>query len=61
MKRRPTFAEAWPDTYKAGFVQGRRYQRQLGQRRADGESGRLTLEQIYANNPRVLEWWTGEP
>lgn len=59
MKRRPTFRERYPDSWQQGFESGRRYQRLLGQRRADGEAGRLRLEDIYAQSPRVLAWWNG--
>jgi hypothetical protein len=61
MKQRPTFRERWPESWKDAFVQGRRYQRRLAERRGDGESGRLRLEDVYAAHPRVLDWWTGEP
>jgi hypothetical protein len=61
MKKRSTFRESYPDTWKQGFLGGRRYQRVLAERRGDGSGGRLRLEDVYAANPRVLEWWMGDP
>jgi organic radical activating enzyme len=60
MKTRPTFAEQWPDTYEKEFLRGKETQMRLAEHRKDGEGGRLTIEEIYAARPDVLEWWKNE-
>ncbi|AGH96562.1 twitch domain-containing radical SAM protein [Pseudobdellovibrio exovorus] len=57
MKNRPTFEEAYPDTYQEGFLRGRDQQRRLARYRKDGEESRLTIEQIYERNPALSQWW----
>lgn len=58
LKSRPTFAEAFPDQYKEGFLKGRFYQLNISSRRKDGEPGfSTTLNDIYKENERVLMWW----
>ncbi len=57
IKNRPTFQEVWPEDWKRGFLEGRKYMRNIGERRGDGKNGKLSLEQILSNNPKVLEWW----
>lgn len=57
MRKRPVFEEKYPDTWKAGFISGRTHQDYLAKIRKDGEGGRLTLESIYQENSKVLNWW----
>ena len=57
MKKRPTFAEQWPETYREGLINGKRRQEHLSNIRQDGKHGRLTIEEIYALRPEILEWW----
>ena len=58
MKKRPTFAEQYPDTYKEGFQRGRENMRRLADWRGDGMEGRLRIEDIYRESNEVLAWWT---
>lgn len=57
MKKRPTFAEQWPDQHEAGFRKGREFMRRLAHRRSDGTNGRLTIEDIFSANTDVMNWW----
>ncbi|MEK6577890.1 MAG: twitch domain-containing radical SAM protein [Bdellovibrionota bacterium] len=57
LKRRKTFEEQYPDQYKDGFKRGREMQLRTAQRRGDGNHGRLTFEEIYSANKKVLDWW----
>lgn len=58
MKDRPVFEEEFPDTYREAFKNNRDYQNRQAIRRGDGENGKMTLEEIYAINKDVLNWWT---
>ena len=53
LKTRPTFAEQWPDTYKAGLIKGKQRIERLEQIRKDT----YTMTDILAQRPEVLEWW----
>jgi hypothetical protein len=53
LKTRPTFAEQWPNEYKQGFVNGRARMLQLEQIRTQP----ITMTDILAARPEVLEWW----
>ena len=53
LKTRQTFAEQWPDTYRQGLASGRDRVLQLESIRTQ----RITMEQILADRPAVLEWW----
>jgi hypothetical protein len=53
LKTRPTFEEQWPDTYRQGLVNGRDRVLQLERIRTQ----EITMEQILADRPAVLEWW----
>lgn len=53
LKTRPTFAEQWPDTYRAGLQKGKRRILELEQIRKD----QYTMSDILAERPAVLEWW----
>lgn len=58
LKKRPTFAEQFPQTYQQSFKKGRERQKTLATRRSDGQNGVITLEEIYSVNKDVLNWWT---
>ena len=53
LKTRPTFAEQWPDTYKAGLIKGKQRIERLEEIRRDS----YTMKDILAQRPEVLEWW----
>jgi hypothetical protein len=53
LKNRPTFEEQWPDQYQAGFAKGRARVLQLEQIRTQS----VTMTDILAARPNVLEWW----
>jgi hypothetical protein len=53
LKTRPTFEEQWPDRYATGLAQGRARVLQLESIRTQS----ITMEQILADRPAVLEWW----
>ena len=53
LKNRPTFAEQWPDTYKAGLIRGKSRIQELEQIRKDT----YTMRDILAMRPEILEWW----
>jgi len=53
LKTRQTFEEQWPDTYRQGLASGRDRVLQLESIRTQ----RITMEQILADRPAVLEWW----
>ena len=57
MKNRPTFKEQWPDTYEQGFKNGKGYQDRIKNIRQDGTNKTLTIEDIYKQEPKILEWW----
>ena len=53
LKTRHTFEEQWPDTYRQGLANGRDRVLQLESIRTQ----KITMEQILADRPAVLEWW----
>jgi hypothetical protein len=53
LKTRPTFAEQWPDTYKAGLIKGKRRILELERIRKD----QYTMTDILAERPAILSWW----
>lgn len=53
LKNRPTFEEQWPDTYRAGLAKGKARVLQLEQIRTQ----KITMTDILAGRPEVLEWW----
>jgi hypothetical protein len=53
LKNRPTFAEAWPDTYSAGLVKGKRRVLQLERIRNDA----YTLKDIVGKDKEIQEWY----
>ena len=53
LKTRPTFAEQWPDTYRAGLISGKQRIERLEQIRKDT----YTMKDILAQRPAILEWW----
>ena len=53
LKTRPTFAEQWPDTYKAGLIRGKQRILQLEKIRSQS----CTFEDIISQRPAILKWW----
>ena len=53
LKNRPTFEEQWPDTYRAGLAKGRARVLKLESIRTQS----ITMAEILAQRPAVLEWW----
>ena len=53
LKNRPTFAEQWPDTYRAGLVKGKARVLQLESIRTQ----KITMAEILSARPAVKEWW----
>ena len=53
LKSRPTFAEQWPDTYRAGLAKGKARVLKLENIRTQS----ITMTEILAQRPAVLEWW----
>ena len=53
LKTRPTFAEQWPDTHRAGLIKGKQRIERLEQIRKDT----YTMKDILAQRPEILEWW----
>jgi len=53
LKTRLTFEEQWPDQYRAGLAKGRARVLQLESIRTQ----KITMQQILADRPAVLEWW----
>jgi len=52
LKNRPTFAEQWPDTFTKELARGKARVLQLEQIR-----GGMTLADILAQDPEILEWY----
>ena len=53
LKTRQTFEEQWPDTYRQGLASGRDRVLQLESIRTQ----KITMSEILAERPAVLEWW----
>ena len=53
LKTRPTFAEQWPDTYRAGLIKGKARILELERIRKD----QYTMRDILLMRPNVLTWW----
>jgi hypothetical protein len=53
LKTRPTFAEQWPDTYRAGLAKGKQRILQLEKIRKDT----YTLADILKTNKEIYEWY----
>jgi hypothetical protein len=53
LKTRPTFAEQWPDTYRAGLIKGKARILELERIRKD----QYTMRDILLMRPDVLTWW----
>jgi hypothetical protein len=53
LKTRPTFEEQWPNEYKKGLARGRDRVLQLENIRTQ----KITMTEILADRPAVLEWW----
>ena len=53
LKTRPTFAEQWPDEYQAGLSKGKARVLKLESIRTQ----KITMAEILAARPAVLEWW----
>jgi hypothetical protein len=57
LKRRPTFAEQWPDTYQAGLVRGKARVLKLESIR----SAPTDMQRILQQRPDVARWWNEIP
>jgi hypothetical protein len=53
LKTRPTFEEQWPDEYEKGLARGKARVLQLESIRTQS----ITMSEILADRPAVLEWW----
>ena len=53
LKNRPTFAEQWPDTYRAGLAKGRARVLKLESIRTQ----KITMAEILSARPEIKEWW----
>ena len=53
LKTRPTFEEQWPETYRTGLASGQNRVLQLESIRTQ----KITMAEILAERPAVLEWW----
>ena len=53
LKTRQTFEEQWPDSYRQGLASGRARVLQLESIRTQ----KITMTEILADRPAVLEWW----
>lgn len=53
LKNRPTFAEQWPDQYRAGLVKGRDRVLELERIRPSA----VTMESILSARPEIKKWW----
>ena len=53
LKNRPCFEEQWPDTYRAGLAKGKARVLKLESIRTQS----ITMAEILAQRPAVLEWW----
>jgi len=53
LKQRPTFEQQWPDQYRAGLAKGKARVLQLESIRTQ----KITMAEILADRPAVLEWW----
>lgn len=53
MKKRPTFAEQWPDKHEQAFKNGKGYQDRLDQIRQE----QYRLEDIYKMDNELYNWW----
>ena len=53
LKNRPTFEEQWPASYQAGLSKGKARVLKLEQIRTQS----VTMTDILASRPDVLEWW----
>jgi hypothetical protein len=53
LRTRPTFAEQWPDQYSAGLARGRDRVLKLESIRTQ----KVTMSDILAQRPEILEWW----
>jgi hypothetical protein len=53
LKTRPTFEQQWPDQYAKGLAKGKTRVLQLESIRTQ----KITMSEILAERPAVLEWW----
>jgi hypothetical protein len=53
LKTRPTFAEQWPDEYRAAIARGKARVLKLEQIRTQS----VTMTDILGARPDVLKWW----
>ena len=57
LKNRPTFEEQWPDTYRAGIVQGKRRILKLESIRTAGTN----MSEILSARPEIGAWYDSIP
>jgi hypothetical protein len=53
LRSRPTFEEQWPDTYRTALAKGKARVLKLESIRTQP----ITMTEILAQRPAVLEWW----
>lgn len=54
LKKRPTFQEQWPDTWRPGLKKGQQRILKLEQIRRDT----YTMNDILSQDPEIYKWWT---
>jgi len=58
MLLRPTFEEKYKENYKIGLKHGKDRMEKIAAFRKDGkENQAITIEEIFSNNKKVLDWW----
>ena len=55
LKTRPNIEETWPDVWKTKLQEGKIYQEDIGMLRKDYK--KITIEQIFSQDKRLLDWW----
>jgi len=53
LKKRPTFAEQWPDSWEGGLAKGKQRVLKLENIRQD----QYTLDHILQQDTEIYEWW----
>jgi hypothetical protein len=53
LKKRPTFAEQWPDSWQSGLAKGKQRVLKLENIRQD----QYTLDHILQQDTEIYEWW----
>ena len=55
LKKRPTIAEIWPDQAEQKLQEGKIYQEDIGRLRQDYK--KTTIDQIFMQDQRLIDWW----